>query len=59
MAIAEIFPPTLPDEPGARGFQKGHAKIGGRRKGGRNRFRAAIYARRSWLGSPRPAASRR
>jgi hypothetical protein len=27
MAVAEIFPPTLPAEPGARGFQKGHPKI--------------------------------
>jgi hypothetical protein len=31
-------PPTLPAEPGARGFQKGHQKLGGRRKGSRNRF---------------------
>jgi len=38
MAIAEILPPTLPAEPGARGFQKGHAKMGGRQKGSRNRF---------------------
>jgi hypothetical protein len=38
MAIAESFPPTLPAEPGARGFQKGHQKLGGRQKGSRNRF---------------------
>jgi hypothetical protein len=38
MAMTEIYPPTLPPEPGARGFQKGHAKFGGRQKGSRNRF---------------------
>jgi len=38
MAIAEIFPPTLPSSPGAHGFQKGHPRYGGRKKGNPNRF---------------------
>jgi hypothetical protein len=38
MAITEIFPPTLPAEPGAHGFQKGHPRYGGRKKAVRNKF---------------------
>jgi hypothetical protein len=38
MAIAEILPPALPGSPGPHGFQKGHAKYGGRKKSSPNRF---------------------
>jgi hypothetical protein len=38
MAIAEILSPTLPAEPGAHGFQKGHPRYGGRKKAVRNKF---------------------
>jgi hypothetical protein len=38
MTIAEILPPTLPSDPGAHGFQRGHPKYGGRKKSSRNKF---------------------
>jgi hypothetical protein len=36
MSIPEVYAPGLPQE--GRGFQKGHPRYGGRRKGSRNRF---------------------
>jgi hypothetical protein len=46
MSTIEVYAPGLPQE--GRGFQKGHPRYGGRRKGSKNRFggdlREAIVA---------------
>jgi hypothetical protein len=39
MALVEIQTPIMPPHQGSEtGFQKGHPRYGGRRKGSRNRF---------------------
>jgi hypothetical protein len=42
MSTAEVYAPGLPQE--GRGFQKGHPRYGGRRKGSRNRFGGDLRA---------------